>query len=49
MAWLPRSRVDEVLRLVELEGAAGRRAGKYSLGMRQRLGLAATLPATRRS
>jgi ABC-2 type transport system ATP-binding protein len=43
MASLPRSRVDEVLRLVELEGAAGRRAGKYSLGMRQRLGLAATL------
>jgi ABC-2 type transport system ATP-binding protein len=43
MAGLPRSRVDEVLRLVELEGAAGRRAGKYSLGMRQRLGLAATL------
>jgi ABC-2 type transport system ATP-binding protein len=43
MAGLPRSRVEEVLRLVELEGAAGRRAGKYSLGMRQRLGLAATL------
>jgi ABC-2 type transport system ATP-binding protein len=43
MAGLPRSRVDEVLRLVELEGAADRRAGKYSLGMRQRLGLAATL------
>ena len=43
MAGLPRSRVDEVLRLVELESAAGRRAGKYSLGMRQRLGLAATL------
>jgi ABC-2 type transport system ATP-binding protein len=43
MAGLPRSRVDEVLRLVELEGAANRRAGKYSLGMRQRLGLAATL------
>ena len=42
MASLPRSRVDEVLRLVELEGAADRRAGKYSLGMRQRLGLAAT-------
>jgi ABC-2 type transport system ATP-binding protein len=35
--------VDEVLRLVELESAADRRAGKYSLGMRQRLGLAATL------
>jgi ABC-2 type transport system ATP-binding protein len=43
MAGLPRSRVEEVLRLVELEGAAGRRAGTYSLGMRQRLGLAATL------
>jgi ABC-2 type transport system ATP-binding protein len=43
MAGLPRSRVDEVLRLVELESAAGRRAGKYSMGMRQRLGLAATL------
>jgi ABC-2 type transport system ATP-binding protein len=43
MAGLPRSRVAEVLRLVELEGAAGRRAGKYSMGMRQRLGLAATL------
>jgi len=43
MAELPLSRADEVLRLVELEGAGGRRAGKYSLGMRQRLGLAATL------
>jgi ABC-2 type transport system ATP-binding protein len=43
MAGFPRSRVEEVLALVELQGAAGRRAGKYSLGMRQRLGLAATL------
>ncbi len=43
MAGLPRSRVDEVLAIVELTGAANRRAGKYSLGMRQRLGLAATL------
>jgi ABC-2 type transport system ATP-binding protein len=43
MARLPRSRVDEVLRLVELDRAADRRAGKYSMGMRQRLGLAATL------
>jgi ABC-2 type transport system ATP-binding protein len=44
MAGLPASRVDEVLRMVELDGApADRRAGKYSLGMRQRLGLAATL------
>jgi ABC-2 type transport system ATP-binding protein len=43
MARIPGSRVEEVLRLVELDGAAGRRAGKYSMGMRQRLGLAATL------
>ncbi len=43
MAGLARSRVEEVLRLVELEDAAHRRVGKYSMGMRQRLGLAATL------
>jgi ABC-2 type transport system ATP-binding protein len=40
---LPRSRVDEVLELVELTGAGRRRAKGYSLGMRQRLGLAACL------
>ena len=42
-AQLPVSRVDEVLALVELTGAARRRAKGYSLGMRQRLGLAAAL------
>jgi ABC-2 type transport system ATP-binding protein len=42
-AGLPRSRVEEVLALVELTGAARRRAGGYSLGMRQRLGLASAL------
>ena len=42
-AGLPRSRVDDVLALVELTGAARRRARGYSLGMRQRLGLAAAL------
>jgi ABC-2 type transport system ATP-binding protein len=40
---LPASRVDEVLALVDLSGAARRRARGYSLGMRQRLGLAAAL------
>jgi ABC-2 type transport system ATP-binding protein len=38
-----RRRVERVLQLVELEGAARRRVGGYSLGMRQRLGLAGAL------
>jgi ABC-2 type transport system ATP-binding protein len=40
---LPRSRVDEVLEIVGLSGDAARRVGGYSLGMRQRLSLAAAL------
>ena len=42
-AGLRAHRVDEVLALVELSGSARRRVGGYSLGMRQRLGLAAAL------
>jgi ABC-2 type transport system ATP-binding protein len=42
-AEIPPARVQEVLALVELEGAAGRRVRTYSLGMRQRLGLATAL------
>ena len=38
-------RVDAVLDLVELGGAGRRRVGSYSLGMRQRLGLAGALLA----
>jgi ABC-2 type transport system ATP-binding protein len=37
------ARVQELLELVALADAADRRAGGYSLGMRQRLGLAAAL------
>jgi ABC-2 type transport system ATP-binding protein len=42
-AEIPRSRVDEVLELVNLSTDADRRVKSYSLGMRQRLGLAAAL------
>jgi ABC-2 type transport system ATP-binding protein len=42
-AGLPLSRADEVLTQVGLAEAAGRRVGGFSLGMRQRLGLATAL------
>jgi ABC-2 type transport system ATP-binding protein len=38
-----RRRVDEVLGMVGLADVAGQRAGKFSLGMAQRLGIAAAL------
>ena len=40
---IPAERVDEVLDLVGLIQVAGQRAGKFSLGMGQRLGIAAAL------
>ncbi|MER7666959.1 ATP-binding cassette domain-containing protein [Kitasatospora sp. NPDC096128] len=40
---IPRRRVDEVLAEVGLADAAGRRIGGYSLGMKQRLGIAGAL------
>ena len=43
VAGLPASRVDEVLEQVGLTGRAGDRVRAYSLGMKQRLGIAAAL------
>jgi len=40
---IPRRRVSDVLEITGLEQAADRRAGKFSLGMAQRLGIAAAL------
>jgi ABC-2 type transport system ATP-binding protein len=40
---IPRARIDEVLDLVGLSAVASQRAGKFSLGMGQRLGIAAAL------
>ncbi|MFS0867345.1 ABC transporter ATP-binding protein [Microbacterium sp. 179-B 1A2 NHS] len=40
---LPRARVDEVIEITGLGSVAGKRAGKFSLGMGQRLGIAAAL------
>ncbi|HZT65633.1 MAG TPA: ATP-binding cassette domain-containing protein [Acidimicrobiales bacterium] len=40
---IPRARVDQVLEVVGLSSVAGKRAGGFSLGMKQRLGIAAAL------
>jgi ABC-2 type transport system ATP-binding protein len=40
---IPRARVEEVLALAGLEQVGGKRAGTFSLGMAQRLGIAAAL------
>uniref|UniRef100_UPI003F49AEE5 ABC transporter ATP-binding protein n=1 Tax=Actinomadura sp. CA-154981 TaxID=3240037 RepID=UPI003F49AEE5 len=40
---LPRARVDDVIEAVGIGAVAGRRAGTYSLGMAQRLGMAGVM------
>ncbi len=42
---LPESRIDEVLREVDLTGTGKKRTGRFSMGMKQRLGLALALLA----
>lgn len=40
---LPESRIDEVLQIVGLSNTGKKRSGKFSLGMKQRLGIAIAL------
>lgn len=40
---LPESRIDEALAIVDLANTGSKRAGQFSLGMKQRLGIALAL------
>lgn len=40
---LPESRIDEVLQIVQLTNTGKKKAGKFSMGMKQRLGIAIAL------
>ncbi len=40
---LPYERIDEVLKIVDLTGTGKKRAGQFSMGMKQRLGIAIAL------
>ena len=43
MYGLPDSRIDEVLKIVHLTDTGNKKAGKFSMGMKQRLGIAIAL------
>ncbi|MFM1544751.1 lantibiotic protection ABC transporter ATP-binding protein [Streptococcus mutans] len=43
MLGLPNSRIDEVLKIVDLTNTGKKRAGQFSMGMKQRLGIAIAL------
>lgn len=43
MLGLPDSRIDEVLKIVDLTNTSKKRTGQFSMGMKQRLGIAITL------
>ncbi|BAQ24737.1 ABC transporter ATPase [Streptococcus troglodytae] len=43
MLGLPDSRIDEVLKIVDLTNTGKKRAGQFSMGMKQRLGIAISL------
>lgn len=43
MLGLPQSRIEEVLRMVDLTDTGKKRAGQFSMGMKQRLGIAMAL------
>ena len=43
MLGLPDNRIDEVLHIVHLTDTGKKRAGQFSLGMKQRLGIAIAL------
>lgn len=45
MLGIPEERIDAVLRTVDLEDTGKKRAGKFSMGMKQRLGIALALLA----
>ena len=43
MLGVPDSRINEVLEIVDLKNTGSKRAGKFSMGMKQRLGIAIAL------